>query len=50
VRFELNAEAQMAKVSRDPLLRSQLDAGGSHAVMPAHVLSYFSRPYEAFLR
>jgi LmbE family N-acetylglucosaminyl deacetylase len=50
VRFELNAEAQMAKSRAIRCFASQLDAGGSHAVMPAHVLSYFSRPYEAFLR
>ena len=50
VRFELSAEAQMAKSRAIRCFASQLDAGESHAVMPAHVLSYFSRPYEAFLR
>ncbi|HEY0339234.1 MAG TPA: PIG-L deacetylase family protein [Steroidobacteraceae bacterium] len=50
VRFELSAEAQMAKSRAIRCFASQLDAGGSHAVMPTHVLSYFSRPYEAFLR
>ena len=50
VRFELSAEAQMAKSRAIRCFASQLDAGGSHAVMPTHVLSYFSRPYEACLR
>jgi LmbE family N-acetylglucosaminyl deacetylase len=50
VRFELSAEAQMAKSRAIRCFASQLDVGGSHAVMPAHVLSYFSRSYEAFLR
>ena len=50
VRFELSAEAQLAKSRAVRCFASQLDSTGSHPVMPAHVLSYFSRPYEAFLR
>ncbi len=49
VRFELNAEAQLAKARAIRCFASQLDASLSPAVMPPHVLSYFSRPYEAFL-
>jgi LmbE family N-acetylglucosaminyl deacetylase len=50
VRFELNAEAQLAKSRAIRCFASQLDASESQPVMPQHVLSYFSRPYEAFLR
>jgi LmbE family N-acetylglucosaminyl deacetylase len=50
VRFELSAEAQTAKSRAIRCFASQLDASESQAVMPAHVLSYFSRSYEAFLR
>jgi LmbE family N-acetylglucosaminyl deacetylase len=50
VRFELSAEAQLAKSRAIRCFASQLDATSSHAVMPAHVLGYFSRPFEAFLR
>jgi LmbE family N-acetylglucosaminyl deacetylase len=50
VRFELSPEAQLAKSRAIRCFASQLDASSSHAVMPAHVLSYFNRPYEAFLR
>ena len=50
VRFDLSAEAQLAKSRAIRCFASQLDATSSHAVMPAHVLGYFSRPYEAFLR
>jgi LmbE family N-acetylglucosaminyl deacetylase len=50
VRFELSAEAQVAKSRAIRCFASQLDATSSHAVMPAHVINYFNRPYEAFLR
>jgi LmbE family N-acetylglucosaminyl deacetylase len=50
VRFELSAEAQLAKSRAIRCFASQLDATNAHAVMPPHVLDYFSRPYEAFLR
>jgi LmbE family N-acetylglucosaminyl deacetylase len=50
VRFELSAEAQLAKSRAIRCFASQLDDSASHPVMPAHVLDYFSRPYEAFLR
>lgn len=49
VRFELSAEAQLAKARAIRCFASQLDASLSPAVMPPHVLSYFARPYEAFL-
>ena len=50
VRFELSAEAQLAKSRAIRCFASQLETTSAHAVMPAHVLGYFSRPYEAFLR
>jgi LmbE family N-acetylglucosaminyl deacetylase len=50
VRFELSTEAQLAKSRAIRCFASQLDASESHPVMPPHVLSYFSRPYESFLR
>jgi LmbE family N-acetylglucosaminyl deacetylase len=50
VRFPLDAMARRAKARAIRCFASQLDAGSSHAVMPEHVLSYFNRPYEAFLR
>jgi LmbE family N-acetylglucosaminyl deacetylase len=50
VRFELSAAAQLAKTRAIRCFASQLDDSASAAVMPAHVLSYFSRPYEAFVR
>lgn len=49
VRFPLNAAAQRAKARAVRCFASQLNATTDCAVMPAHVLSYFSRPYEAFL-
>jgi LmbE family N-acetylglucosaminyl deacetylase len=49
VRFELSAEAQLAKARAIRCFASQLDARYSPAVMPPHVLEYFTRPYEAFL-
>jgi LmbE family N-acetylglucosaminyl deacetylase len=50
VRFELSTAAQVAKSRAIRCFASQLDASESHPVMPEHVLSYFNRPYEAFLR
>jgi LmbE family N-acetylglucosaminyl deacetylase len=50
VRFELSAEAQLAKSRAIRCFASQLDDAASPPVMPAHVLGYFSRPYETFLR
>jgi LmbE family N-acetylglucosaminyl deacetylase len=50
VRFELSAEAQLAKSRAIRCFASQLNDTDSPPVMPAHVLGYFSRPYEAFLR
>ncbi len=50
VRFELSPAAQLAKSRAIRCFASQLDHSSAHPVMPAHVLNYFSRPYEAFLR
>jgi LmbE family N-acetylglucosaminyl deacetylase len=50
VRFELSAMAQLAKSRAIRCFASQLDDTSSNAVMPAHVLGYFGRPYEAFVR
>ena len=50
VRFPLDAVSRRAKARAIRCFASQLDSGSSHAVMPEHVLSYFNRPYEAFLR
>jgi LmbE family N-acetylglucosaminyl deacetylase len=50
VRFELSPAAQLAKSRAIRCFASQLDDSTSHAVMPAHVLEYFNRPYESFLR
>jgi LmbE family N-acetylglucosaminyl deacetylase len=50
VRFPLDAQARRAKSRAIRCFASQLDDRSSHAVMPEHVLSYFNRPYEAFLR
>jgi len=50
VRFELSPAAQLAKSRAIRCFASQLEATSSHAVMPAHVLTYFGRPYEAFVR
>ena len=50
VRFPLNAESRRAKSRAIRCFASQLDNRYTHAVMPEHVLRYFSRPYEAFLR
>jgi LmbE family N-acetylglucosaminyl deacetylase len=50
VRFELSAAAQLAKSRAIRCFASQLEATSSEAVMPAYLLSYFSRPYEGFVR
>jgi LmbE family N-acetylglucosaminyl deacetylase len=50
VRFELSATAQLAKSRAIRCFASQLDSASANAVMPAHVLDYFSRPYETFVR
>ena len=50
VRFELSAEARLAKGRAIRCFASQLDDTSASAVMPRHVVDYFSRPYEAFLR
>jgi LmbE family N-acetylglucosaminyl deacetylase len=50
VRFELSPAAQLAKSRAIRCFASQLDDSSAHPVMPPHVLDYFSRPYEAFLR
>ncbi len=50
VRFELSAEAQLAKSRAIRCYASQLNDTASEPVVPAHMLTYFSRPYEAFVR
>lgn len=50
VRFELTAGAELAKSRAIRCFASQLDDASANAVMPAHVLAYFSRPYETFVR
>jgi LmbE family N-acetylglucosaminyl deacetylase len=50
VRFELSPAAQLAKSRAIRCFASQLDGSSADPVMPSHVLDYFNRPYEAFLR
>ncbi len=50
VRFELTPAAQVAKARAIRCFASQLHHASAHPVMPAHVLGYFNRRYEAFLR
>lgn len=50
VRFDLSAAAQLAKSRAIRCFASQLDGTSSDAVMSTHLLGYFSRPYEGFLR
>jgi LmbE family N-acetylglucosaminyl deacetylase len=47
--FELSPSAQLAKARALRCFVSQLRAGPEPAVLPAHVLEYFARPYETFL-
>jgi LmbE family N-acetylglucosaminyl deacetylase len=49
VRFALSAQAQRAKARAISCFASQLEGTKSEAVVPAHVLMYFARPYETFL-
>lgn len=48
-RLELSAGAQAAKQRAMHQFRSQLAERPGGAVVPSHVLEYFSRPYEVFL-
>jgi LmbE family N-acetylglucosaminyl deacetylase len=48
-RFELTAEARLAKAQALEAFSSQLRPRFRKPIVPAHVLSYFQRPYEAFL-
>jgi LmbE family N-acetylglucosaminyl deacetylase len=49
VRFMLDARAQQAKHRALSEHRSQLGERPGGAIVPAHVLDYFSQPYEVFL-
>jgi len=49
VRFALSARARRAKARAISCFASQLEGTESEAVVPAHVLMYFARPYETFL-
>jgi LmbE family N-acetylglucosaminyl deacetylase len=48
-RYELSPEARVAKASALNAFKSQMRPRARQAVVPRHVLPYFSRPYEAFL-
>jgi LmbE family N-acetylglucosaminyl deacetylase len=49
VRFVLGPRAQQAKLDAVLQFRSQIEPRPAGAIVPAHVLEYFSRPYEVFL-
>ena len=49
LRLTLDQRERQAKRRAIACFRSQLD-GGRGAIVPAHVLPYFNRPYEAFLQ
>jgi LmbE family N-acetylglucosaminyl deacetylase len=49
VRFALSVQAQRAKARAISCFASQLEGTKSEAVVPAHVLMYFARPFETFL-
>ena len=48
-KFPLRAEAQTAKARAVRCFRSQLCPRQVEPIIPRHVLTYFERPYEAFL-
>jgi LmbE family N-acetylglucosaminyl deacetylase len=48
-RFMLSPSAQQAKQSAIQRFESQLSARPGGAIVPAHVLEYFARPYEMFV-
>jgi hypothetical protein len=49
VRYLLDQRARQAKFRALAQFRSQLDNRPGGAIVPAHVLKYFQRPYEMFL-
>ena len=49
VRYLLDRPARQAKLRALAQFRSQLDDRPGGAIVPAHVLEYFQRPYEMFL-
>jgi LmbE family N-acetylglucosaminyl deacetylase len=49
-RFRLDAAARSAKAQAIECFGSQLRPEGRAPIVPRHVLAYFERPYEAFLR
>jgi len=48
-RFSLSAAAQRAKARALECFKSQLHPASGLPIVPAHVLAYFQRPYEAFV-
>jgi LmbE family N-acetylglucosaminyl deacetylase len=49
VRFMLDLRAREAKAAAISQFRSQIGERPGGAIVPAHVLNYFNRPYELFL-
>jgi LmbE family N-acetylglucosaminyl deacetylase len=49
VRFSLSAAARRSKARALQCFKSQLRPASGAPIVPAHVLAYFQRPYEAFL-
>ena len=49
VRFPLSEAARAAKRGAISQFRSQLEERAGGAIVPAHVLEYFDRPYEVFV-
>jgi LmbE family N-acetylglucosaminyl deacetylase len=49
VRFVLGSRAQQAKLNAISQFRSQIEPRPGGAIVPTHMLEYFSRPYEVFL-
>jgi LmbE family N-acetylglucosaminyl deacetylase len=49
VRFVLGSHAQQAKLNAVSQFRSQIEPRPGGAIVPAHMLGYFSQPYEVFL-
>jgi LmbE family N-acetylglucosaminyl deacetylase len=48
-RFLLDAAAMRAKVNAMGCFTSQMHPVGRDPIVPSHMLTYFARPYEAFL-
>jgi LmbE family N-acetylglucosaminyl deacetylase len=48
-RYPLNMDTQRAKARAVQCFASQINPGVGRPILPANVLRYFSRPYEAFI-